>query len=142
MTDLEVAKDDLVRFSGKIAAAYVSHNTLSPADLPSLLQSVYVALVALGNSTAAAEPELVPAVPVRKSVAPDAIMCLECGKPFKAIKGHLQKSHELSPQEYRERWSLTRDYPMVAPTHSAKRSEMAKAIGLGRKGASASEKRR
>lgn len=142
MTDLEVANNDLVHLSGEITAAYVSRNALSPTDLPSLLQSIYAALAALKKPAVAPQPQLQPAVPIRKSVTPDAIVCLECGEAFKSIKRHLQNNHNLSPQEYRERWSLPSDYPMVAPEYSARRSELAKAAGLGRKGASGSRKRR
>lgn len=142
MTDLEVAKDDLVQLSGEIAAAYVSHNALSPTDLPNLLKAIHAALTALRQPAVAPQPELQPAVPVRKSVTPNNIFCLECGKTYKSIKRHLQTSHGLSPQEYRERWSLPPDYPMVAPNYSASRSDMAKSFGLGRKGSAASRKRR
>lgn len=135
-------EDELVHLSGEIAAAYVSHNALSATDLPSLLKTIHTALTALGAPAVPAQPKLEPAVPVRKSVTPDAIVCLECGQTYKSIKRHLQTSHGLSPQTYRERWSLPLDYPMVAPNYSASRSEMAKSFGLGRKGASGSKKRR
>lgn len=142
MTDPEAANDDMVHLSGEIVAAYVSHNALSPSDLPDLLRSTHAALMALREPAPAPLPELQPAVPIRKSVTPDAIVCLECGQTYKSIKRHLQKSHELSPQEYRERWSLPRDYPMVAPNYSATRSELARSFGLGRKAAAGSTKRR
>ena len=142
MTDPEAANDELVQLSGEIVTAYVSHNALSPSDLPDLLRSTHAALAALREPAPAPQPELQPAVPIRKSVTPDAIVCLECGQTYKSIKQHLQKSHELAPQEYRERWGLPKDYPMVAPNYSATRSELAKSFGLGRKAATGSKKRR
>ena len=142
MSDIEAANEDLVKLSGEIAAAYVSHNALSPTELPNLLKSVHAALRALASPPAAAEPEQQPAVPVRKSITPDGIFCLECGQTYKAIKRHLQRSHELTPAEYRERWGLPADYPMVAPNYSASRSRLAKSFGLGNKRAAASRKGR
>lgn len=141
MPEPEANKDDLVRLSGEIVAAYVSHNALSPGDLPSLLGKVHAALAALKAPRDPVRPKLEPAVPVRKSVRPDAIICLECGRSYKSLRRHLQTSHELSPHAYRERWSLPPDYPMVAPEYSASRSQMAKSFGLGRKAAAPRKKR-
>jgi predicted transcriptional regulator len=109
---------------------------LSPTDLPKLIAEVHVALKGL-RSTEVIEPteELKPAVPVRKSVAPDYIVCLEDGKKFKSLKRHLRTHYNLSPEEYREKWGLAPDYPMVAPNYSATRSRLAKDNGLGRKAA-------
>jgi predicted transcriptional regulator len=128
------ANDDLVELSADIVCAYVSHNALSPTDLPRLIAEVHVALRGLRSSTAQ-EPveELKPAVPIRKSVAPDYIICLEDGKKFKSLKRHLRTHYDLSPEEYREKWGLAPDYPMVAPNYSATRSRLAKDNGLGRK---------
>ncbi|MEX2479374.1 MAG: MucR family transcriptional regulator [Gammaproteobacteria bacterium] len=136
MSDLETADEDqLVQLSGDIATAYVTHNALSPADLPVLLDKVHAALLGLRKPADAGPvlPQLVPAVPVRRSVTPDAVICLECGQPFRLIRRHLQTSHGLSPADYRQKWSLPQDYPIVAPNYSARRSAMAKSIGLGSK---------
>jgi predicted transcriptional regulator len=128
------ANDDLVELSADIVCAYVSHNALSPTDLPRLIAEVHVALKGLRSITVQ-EPaeELKPAVPVRKSIAPDFIICLEDGKKFKSLKRHLRTHYDLSPEEYREKWGLAPDYPMVAPNYSATRSRLAKDNGLGRK---------
>jgi predicted transcriptional regulator len=131
-----VADNDLIDLSADIVSAYVSHNALSVSDLPKLIADVHNALKNL-HSPVAAEPieELKPAVPVRKSVAPDFIICLEDGKKFKSLKRHLRTHYNLSPEEYREKWGLPTDYPMVAPNYSATRSRLAKDNGLGRKAA-------
>ena len=128
--------DDLIELSAEIVCAYVSHNALSPTDLPKLIAEVHVALRGL-QGAGVVEPveELKPAVPVRKSVAPDYIICLEDGKKFKSLKRHLRTHYDLSPEDYREKWGLASDYPMVAPNYSATRSRLAKDNGLGRKAA-------
>ncbi len=126
--------DDLVELSADIVSAYVSHNALSPTDLPRLIAEVHVALVGLrSNSVQVPAEELKPAVPVRKSISPDYLICLEDGKKFKSLKRHLRTHYDLSPEEYREKWGLAPDYPMVAPNYSATRSRLAKDNGLGRK---------
>ncbi len=128
------ADNDLIELSADIVSAYVSHNAVSPTDLPRLIAEVHAALTGL-HSTGVPEPveELKPAVPVRKSVTPDYIVCLEDGKKFKSLKRHLRTHYNLSPEEYREKWGLAADYPMVAPNYSATRSRLAKDNGLGRK---------
>ena len=128
------ADNDLIDLSADIVCAYVSHNALSVSDLPKLISDVHSALRGL-QSTGIQEPveELKPAVPVRKSVAPDFIICLEDGKKFKSLKRHLRTHYDLSPEEYRDKWGLPADYPMVAPNYSATRSRLAKDNGLGRK---------
>lgn len=128
------ADNDLIDLSADIVCAYVSHNALSVSDLPKLISDVHAALRGL-QAPGAAEPveELKPAVPVRKSVAADYIICLEDGKKFKSLKRHLRTHYDLSPEEYREKWGLPADYPMVAPNYSATRSRLAKDNGLGRK---------
>lgn len=128
------AEVDLVELSTEIVCAYVSHNALSPSDLPKLISEVHGALKGLQTGEAQEErEELKPAVPIRKSVAPDYIICLEDGKKFKSLKRHLRTHYNLSPEEYREKWSLPADYPMVAPNYSETRSRLAKVNGLGRK---------
>lgn len=123
-----------IEIASDIVSAYIAKNSVSATDLPDIIVSVYASLKNLGSEPAipAAAP-LVPAVPIRKSVTPDAIICLEDGKPFKALKRHLNTSFGLSPAQYRAKWGLPADYPMVAPAYSEVRSAMAKAIGLGRK---------
>lgn len=125
---------DLVEFSSEIVAAYVSNNSVAPGDLPRLIADVHAALKGLGKEEAS-EPveEKKPAVPIRKSVTADYIICLEDGKKFKSLKRHLRTHYNLSPEEYREKWGLPADYPMVAPSYSATRSKLAKDNGLGRK---------
>ncbi len=127
-------ESDLVELSTEIVSAYVSHNAVSPTDLPRLIAEVHNALLGLRSETAVVPvEELKPAVPVRKSIAPDYIICLEDGKKFKSLKRHLRTHYNLSPEEYREKWGLPADYPMVAPSYSATRSKLAKDNGLGRK---------
>lgn len=128
------ADNDLVELSAEIVSAYVSHNNLNPDHLPRLIAEVHNALRSL-QSNEVAEPveELKPAVSVKKSIAPDYIICLEDGKKFKSLKRHLRTHYNLSPEEYREKWGLPADYPMVAPNYSATRSRLAKDNGLGRK---------
>ncbi|WP_108395735.1 MucR family transcriptional regulator [Devosia submarina] len=129
-------EQELIELSTEIVAAYVSHNALSPSDLPKLIMEVHGALRSLSSDeVVVASEELKPAVPVRKSVAADYIICLEDGKKFKSLKRHLRTHYNLSPEEYREKWGLPADYPMVAPSYSATRSKLAKDNGLGRKAA-------
>lgn len=116
-----------------IVSAHVSNNSVSAADLPGLIQSVYASLAALGQAREPVEEKLTPAVSVRASVKPDAVTCLDCGAKFKMLKRHLSTDHEMTPAEYRQRWNLPSDYPMVAPEYAAMRGELAKKIGLGRK---------
>lgn len=131
---LAAAEADLIELSTEIVSSYVSHNSVSVSDLPKLIADVHGALRALHNKEVPAPvEELKPAVPVRKSIAPDYIICLEDGKKFKSLKRHLRTHYNLSPEEYREKWGLPADYPMVAPSYSATRSKLAKDNGLGRK---------
>lgn len=125
---------ELIELSSAIAAAYVSHNTIGVAELPSLLSQIHAVLNSLSaGTTPTAEPAaLRPAVPVKRSITPDYLICLEDGKKFKSLKRHLRTVYGLSPDEYRARWGLPPDYPMVAPNYSESRSALAKSIGLGR----------
>lgn len=124
---------ELIDLTAKIVAAYVAHNNVPAGELSALVVSTHAALVQLGKPLPepAAAP-LVPAVPIRKSVTPDAIICLEDGKPFKSLKRHLSKLG-LTPDAYRAKWGLPPDYPMVAPNYAEARSQLARSIGLGRK---------
>ena len=119
-----------LEFVSKIVSAYVSKNSLPPSELPQLIWTVHEALKRPGQA-ASSPPE--PAVPIKKSVTPDYVICLEDGKKLKMLKRHLRTAFDMSPDEYRQRWGLPSDYPMVAPKYGARRSELAKKIGLGRK---------
>ena len=118
-----------------IVAAYVGNNTVSQGDLPRLIAGVYQALQSATGSPAPKEAavDLKPAAPVRKSITPDYLICLEDGKKFKSLKRHLRSHYNLSPEQYREKWGLPADYPMVAPNYAAARSKLAKNMGLGRR---------
>ena len=122
----------LVDLTSDIVAAHVSNNSVSVDEVPALISNVYGALAGLGNAPAA-EVKLEPAVSVRSSVKADHIVCLEDGKKMKMLKRHLMTDHGLTPAEYRARWGLPADYPMVAPDYAEKRRMLAKEIGLGRK---------
>ncbi len=120
-----------IDFTADIVAAYVSNNSVAAADLPALIESVHRALGQLGAPVAPPVEEQKPAVPVKKSVTPEYIICLEDGKKFKSLKRHLRTSYGMTPDVYREKWGLPKDYPMVAPAYAAARSELAKNMGLG-----------
>jgi predicted transcriptional regulator len=127
--------DDLVQLTADIVSAYVTNNTIDSGQLSKLIEEVHLALVRA--PAAAAEPEqkpLVPAVPIRKSINPDYIVSLEDGRKFKSLKRHLAGTYGMTPDEYRAKWGLPRDYPMVAPNYAKARSDLAKRMGLGRKG--------
>lgn len=127
--------DTLVALTADIVIAHVSNNKLAQAELPQLISAVYSALSTIDASTAA-EPEGVnePAVPVRSSIKPDYLVCLEDGKKMKMLKRHLRIAYGLSPDEYRKKWNLPKDYPMVSPNYAKHRSDLALQIGLGRGG--------
>ena len=125
---------ELIELAAEIVAAYVSNNTVPPAELPALINEVQRSLLqAAAGSAEPAKEELKPAVPIRRSVTPEYIVCLEDGKKFKSLKRHLKTHYDLTPDEYRQKWGLPSDYPMVAPSYAAARSAMAKQMGLGRK---------
>ena len=131
--DLEGGIESHIDLTTSIVSAYVSHNSLRAADLPELIATVHSALRGLGvpiEAAADATPPA-PAVPIKKSVSEDYIICLEDGKKFRSLKRHIGTVYNLSPEQYREKWGLPRDYPMVAPAYSAIRSRLAKDIGLG-----------
>jgi len=123
---------NFIELSADIVSAYVSNNSVPASELPTLLSSVYAALKKTGQAQSQ-EPqaELTPAVPVKKSVTPDAIICLEDGKKFKSLKRHLRTTFDMTPEQYRAKWNLPADYPMVAPNYAKARSELAKTMGLG-----------
>ena len=121
-----------IQLTANIVSAYVSNNTVSSAEIPSLIGQVYAALIRISNGAAAAPSEtLKPAVPVKRSITPEHIVCLEDGKKFKSLKRHLRTQYDMTPERYREKWGLPSDYPMVAPNYAAARSQLAKQMGLG-----------
>ena len=121
---------ELLEFTTEIVAAHAGNNAVSAEDLPQLIEEVYKALSCLGSSTPKTA-RLKPAVALKKSIFPDYIICLEDGKKLKMLKRHLKTSYNMTPEEYRERWGLAPDYPMVAPNYAKHRSNLAKKIGLG-----------
>lgn len=125
---------ELLELSAIVVAAFVRHNHLPQAELAGLIEQTHAALGRLGQEAAAPPAEKpIPAVPIRKSVTPDAIYSLEDGKPFKSLKRHLRSAYDMSPEDYRAKWDLPADYPMVAPNYAEARSAMARSLGLGRK---------
>jgi len=122
---------DLLALTTEIVAAHVSNNTVPVGDLPQLINQVYNSLANIGSVPAAPAERPQPAVPIKKSVHPDFIVCLEDGKKLKMLKRHLKTAYNMTPEAYRERWGLTADYPMVAPNYARQRSRLAKEIGLG-----------
>ncbi|MEP3280165.1 MAG: MucR family transcriptional regulator [Stappiaceae bacterium] len=123
---------NLIDLTADIVSAYVSNNTVASTDLSGLISEVYTALQKTSGAITEPEPEpLKPAVSIKKSVTPDYIICLEDGKKFKSLKRHLRTHYNLTPEEYREKWGLATDYPMVAPNYAAARSDLAKKMGLG-----------
>jgi predicted transcriptional regulator len=125
--------ETLITLASDIVAAHVSNNNVAVEDVPALITNVYGALAGLGKAAPAVVVMPEPAVSIRSSVKPDYIVCLEDGKKLKMLKRHLMTHYNLTPDQYRQRWGLAADYPMVAPNYAEKRRELAKKIGLGRK---------
>ena len=125
--------ETLITLASDIVAAHVSNNSIAGDELPSLIQNVYGALAGLTGKGASSEVPPEPAVSIRSSIKPDSITCLDCGKKMKMLKRHISTDHGLTTDEYRQRWNLPADYPLVAPNYAEKRRELAKKIGLGRK---------
>lgn len=133
MTDTDGARENLLTLTADIVAAHVSNNIVAVSDLPNLIHNVHRALSAVSGRSAAREEELQPAVSVRSSVKRDFIVCLEDGKRHKMLKRHLMTTHGMTPAQYRGKWGLADDYPMVAPDYAEQRRTLAKSIGLGTK---------
>jgi len=131
----ETTQGELAKLTASMVSAYVSRNVISIADLPALINSVHQSLAGLGQPVASVEPvaDLKPAVSIKKSVTPEFIICLEDGKKLKMLKRHLASSYGMTPDEYRAKWGLPSDYPMVAPNYAAARSKLALDLGLGRR---------
>jgi predicted transcriptional regulator len=123
---------NFIGLTAEIVSAYVSNNSVASADIPALINQVHAALLRVSNGEAPSGGEpLKPAVPVKRSINPDYIVCLEDGKKFKSLKRHLRTQYKMTPEQYREKWGLPVDYPMVAPNYAAARSQLAKQMGLG-----------
>jgi len=133
MPELDTAEDMLLTLTADIVAAHVSNNSVAVNDLPNLIQNVHAALSTISGTSAAPEPKPEPKVSIRASVKPDYIVCLEDGKKLKMLKRHLMTHYNLTPDQYRQKWGLSADYPMVAPNYAEQRRSLAKSIGLGTK---------
>jgi len=138
-----IEKSEVIEMTADIVSAYVGNNAVTAADLPGLIQSVHRALTGIssGVETAEVAPKE-PAVPIRRSITPDFLVCLEDGRKFKSLKRHLRTKYNMSPEEYRAKWGLPKDYPMVAPNYAKARSDLAKQMGLGQGGRQAPKKKR
>ena len=129
------SKSKNLELAAQIVAAYVGNNPVPQADIPRLISDIYKSLegIASGEAPKAQAVELKPAINARKSITPDFLVCLEDGKKFKSLKRHLRSHYNLSPEQYREKWGLAADYPMVAPNYATARSSLAKRMGLGKR---------
>lgn len=128
-------QSELIEITTSLVAAYVGGNSIAAADVPGLIRSVHTALAGLGEEIAPGEvPNREPAVPVKRSITPDYLICLEDGRKFKSLKRHLRSKYDMSPEQYRAKWGLAQDYPMVAPNYAKARSQLAKQMGLGQGG--------
>lgn len=128
-----IGRGEILALTTEIVSAHLANNSVTQTDVAGFIQSVYAKLSELAQGEETASVELTPAVPIKKSVTDDFIVCLEDGKKLKMLKRHLMTSYGMTPEEYRAKWGLKPDYPMVAPNYAAKRQELAKKIGLGRK---------
>jgi len=133
MAEATIDHSELLALTSDIVAAHVSNNAVPSTELPGLIETVFTTLSHLGGEPAEPEVELKPAVPVKRSVTDDFLICLEDGKKLKMLKRHLKTAYDMTPEDYRAKWGLAHDYPMVAPNYAKKRQELAKKIGLGRK---------
>ena len=138
----KLSSEALITLTSDIVAAHVGNNDVAVADVPTLISNVYAALAGLGEAPVVEEAKPQPAVAIRNSIKPDYIVCLEDGKKLKMLKRYLRTNYNMSPEEYRARWGLPADYPMVAPAYAEKRRDLAKKIGLGRKPAEPAPKPR
>lgn len=128
----DMTQDDrILELTAEIVSAHVANNSVAMADLPNLIKEVHATLASINDVPEVEEEILQPAVPIKKSIQPDFIVCLEDGKKLKMLKRHLKTAYDMTPDDYRQRWGLPSDYPMVAPNYAKQRSELAKTIGLG-----------
>ncbi|WP_139167676.1 MULTISPECIES: MucR family transcriptional regulator [Kordiimonas] len=132
MEQKEVMKEELLGLTAEIVSSHVANNSVAVAELPQLIEQVFNTLQTLGSANGGQESRPEPAVPIKKSITPNYMICLEDGKKLKMLKRHLKTQYDMSPEDYRERWGLPADYPMVAPNYAKQRRELAKKIGLGR----------
>lgn len=133
MAELDNNEDTLLTLTADIVAAHVSNNSVAVNDLPNLIQNVHSALAGISGNVSAPEPRPEPKVSIRASIKPDYIVCLEDGKKLKMLKRHLMTHYNMTPDQYRQKWGLSADYPMVAPNYAEQRRSLAKSIGLGTK---------
>ncbi|MGK2739586.1 MucR family transcriptional regulator [Tepidicaulis sp. LMO-SS28] len=126
-----ISRAEALELASEIVSAYVSNNAVASAELPALIRTIHDTLLSLGGNGDTGKTELEPAVPIKKSVTPEFLICLEDGKRLKMLKRYLRSRYNMSPEEYRARWNLPADYPMVAPNYAQQRSKLAKEIGLG-----------
>jgi len=133
MSDNQAADDTLLTLTADIVAAHVSNNSVAVNDLPNLIQNVHQALATISSRSSGPEPRPEPKVSIRASIKPDYIVCLEDGKKLKMLKRHLMTHYNMTPDQYRQKWGLSSDYPMVAPNYAEQRRKLAKSIGLGTK---------
>ena len=133
-TQAATSQENLIKITCDIVTAYVGNNPLAPSDIPNVISNVHRSLQGLSDPSSVTEVKQKPAVPIKRSVTPDYIICLEDGKKLKMLKRYLRSNYDMTPEEYREKWGLRLDYPMVAPNYSEQRSKLAKKIGLGKKG--------
>jgi predicted transcriptional regulator len=144
MSDTQTGRtDELLKFASDIVSAYVSNNPIAVSEIPAMIKSVHATLGGLSGSASTESPTAAkPAIAVKKSITPEFIICLEDGKKLKMLKRYLRSRYDLTPEEYRAKWGLPADYPMVAPNYAAQRSEFAKKIGLGRSAPATKSRRR
>jgi predicted transcriptional regulator len=133
MADIAVEHNELLTLTADIVSSHVSNNTVAVSDLPNIIENVYSTLARLGGAPKPVETKQEPAVSVRASIKPDYIVCLEDGKKLKMLKRHLMTHYNMTPEQYRQKWNLPADYPMVAPNYAEQRRTLAKSIGLGTK---------
>ncbi len=132
---------EIIEMTADIVSAFVGNNAVAAGDLPFLIQAVHGALAGMSNPVEAAEPAAKePAVPLKRSITPEFLICLEDGRKFKSLKRHLRTKYNMSPEDYRAKWNLPKDYPMVAPNYAKARSDLAKQMGLGQGGRQAARK--
>jgi predicted transcriptional regulator len=132
MEDKQVNRDEVLALTVDIVSSHVANNSVAVGELPNLIEQVFNTLMDLHVDTSVSKEVLEPAVPIKKSITPDFIVCLEDGKKLKMLKRHLKTCYNLTPEEYRDRWNLPADYPMVAPNYANQRRVLAQKIGLGR----------
>lgn len=130
----ESNKQELLTCTTEIVSSYLANNSVNTGEIPNIIEQVYKTLANVDNESGVSGDRPQPAVPIKRSVMPDYIICLEDGKKLKMLKRHLKTAYNMSPEEYRERWGLPADYPMVAPNYARQRSQLAKDIGLGTRG--------